>query len=343
MTTLSASLPPRRCTPACMLSASALVPLLMLAILAVMAFVEPRMFSRINLLNVCRNASLATLLALGQMLVMVVGGLDMSVGAVVAMGSVVAAAAMSAGVLAWPGQEVWIVSAGLIAALASGALVGAVNGVLVAFVRIPPFMTTLAVGSSLAGAVFYFTKGSPIYGLPEIYTEAFGRGQWLGLPIAAWVALVVAVALGWIIWQWPFGRHLLAVGGSLAAARASGIGVERVLLTAYVGSGVLAACAGVLLTARIGSGQATLGATAALESIAACVIGGVALRGGAGQPWRVVSAAWFLALLANALNLSRIDSKWQTALLGIALLGAVGLEIRARRATGGPSDVRESS
>ncbi|MFT4268533.1 MAG: ABC transporter permease [Xenophilus sp.] len=321
----SSSVPGRRRLPA-----AALVPLLALALLAAMAVVEPRFYSRLNLVNIGRNAALASLLALGQMLVMIVGGFDMSLGAVVALGSVVGASTMAATFAAWPGQEVAAVAVGIGAALVSGAAVGIVNGLLVSGLRVAPFMSTLAVGSSVTGLVFYTTKGSPIHGFPASFADVFGRGIWLGLPVPVWLALAVLVLMVVLMTQRPFGRHLLAVGGNPAAARASGIAAGRLQVAAYAAAGLLAALAGVLLTARIGSGQATLGGSAAIESIAACVIGGVSLRGGVGSPWRVVSAAIFVALIGNAMNLARLDSKWQTAVLGAALLLAVGMEVRAQ-------------
>lgn len=307
----------------------ALVPVLLVCMLAFMALVEPRFFSRLNIANVLRNFSIGAIVALGQMLVMMVGGFDLAVGAVIALASVVAATVMTLAVGAMPQAALLPIVLGIAAALASGMLVGVVNGLLVTRLRISPFMSTLAMASIVLGAVFYVTKGTPIYGLPDAFGDVLGRSSVGGLPLVLWIALVIGGVAWLVIAQTRTGRHLLAAGGNPHAARSSGVPVAAMTTLAYVASGALAALVGVLLTARIGSGQSALGTSAAIESIAACVIGGVALRGGTGSAWRVVLAALFLAIVANALNLARIDSKWQTAVLGVALLLAVALESRS--------------
>lgn len=309
--------------------AAALLPALVVVILVVMAIIEPRFYSRLNMINVLRNFSIGAIVALGQMLVMMVGGFDLSVGAVIALSSVVAATGMTLTAAAVPDAPMLAIGVGIAAALLSGTLTGLLNGAIVSRMGISPFMSTLAMASIVLGALFYVTKGTPIYGMPEAFGDTFGSASIGGQPLILWIALAVGGATWLVIAQTRTGRHLMAVGGNAHAARSSGVRVASMTTLAYAASGGLAALVGILLTARIGSGQSALGSTATIESIAACVIGGVSLRGGTGSPWRVVLAALFLAIVANALNLARIDSKWQTAVLGVALLLAVVLESRS--------------
>lgn len=307
------------------------VPLLVIALVAAMTFIEPRFFARLNLFNVLRNFSFLSIIALGQMLVMIVGGFDLSMGAIVALASIATALGMGALASFMP-ESIFLISAGgVLLALACGVVAGLVNGLVVSRLQIAPFMVTLAMTSVVLGIAFYITKGVPIYGMPKAFTEVVGRERFLELAYPVWVAILIIGVVAFVLERTAFGRHVYAVGGNPRAARASGIRVEPVLLFAYGTAGLLAAIAGVLMTARIGSGQSTLAGTLAIESIAAAVVGGVSLRGGIGRIHRVIFAALFLSILSNVLNLARVDSKYQTMALGIAVLVAALAEARLRK------------
>ncbi|CPR13980.1 ABC transporter permease [Brenneria goodwinii] len=307
-----------------------LVPLLTLCIVIVMAWIEPRFFNRLNIINILRNFSLLTLISIGQMLVMVVGGFDLSIGAIMAFSSVISALTMQSLTTLMPDMPLMIILSGVAAGLLSGVAMGMVNGVLVARFNLSSFMTTLAMMSVIGGATFYITRGVPVDGVVSHFVSGVGRGLWFNLPVIFWVVMLLAL-LFWLCMEYTvIGRHLYATGGHMDSARASGIDTGGILVIAYAASGLLAAVAGILITSRIGSGQPGLGATAAIESIAAAVVGGVSLRGGVGKISRVIMAALFLSLLANVLNLARIDSKWQTFVLGFLLIAAVVSEVRHR-------------
>ncbi|KQU85642.1 hypothetical protein ASD00_32135 [Ensifer sp. Root31] len=306
-------------------------PLLIVIASASMAVVEPRFFSPLNILNVARNASFLTILALGQMLVIVVGGFDISIGATVALSSVVAALAMGHIAQAMQFSDIMVVVAGGLCGLGVGAIVGLLNGVLVSRLKIVPFMVTLGMTSIVLGLAFYLTNGVPIYGMPDIFMNVVGRGTALGLSYPIWVAVICAAFLYVVMERTPFGRHVYAVGGNPHAAWASGVRQERVLLFAYGFAGFAAGLVGLLMTARIGSGQATLDGTLALESIAAAIVGGASLSGGVGRVGRVVWSALFLTILSNIFNLARIDSRYHTLFLGVVVLSAVLIELRLRR------------
>lgn len=293
---------------------------------AATAVMEPRFLNKLNLLNVFRNFSFLVIPSLAQMLVMTAGGFDLSVGAVVAVSSVVAATVMFAGLNAFPGMEVMVIAMALVAVVGVGVLVGLVNAGLVATFSLSPFMVTLAMTSVLTGIVLFYTQGIPVYGVAESFITGVGRGQLFGLPVVLYLALAIVILC--IVMQrfTALGRHIYAVGSDERSARLSGVRTRRTLVAAYVLAGVLAAVTGFLMTSRLGSGQGTIGGTLALETIAAAVIGGVSLRGGVGRAEHVALAALFLAVLANAMNLIQVDSKFQALVLGAVLIVALAIE-----------------
>jgi ribose transport system permease protein len=226
----------------------------------------------------------------------------------------------------FPDMDLAITLLALLAAIGAGVVVGLVNGLLVAVFNLSAFMVTFATTSVLTGIALYYTQGIPIYGVLGSFTNVIGRGQLLGLPVVVVIAIVVLVLL-MVLQRWTsLGRHLYAVGSNSTSARLSGVPVKRTIVKAYVMAGVLAAVTGVLMTSRLGSGQATIGATLALETIAAAVIGGVSLRGGVGRAELVFMAALFLSVVSNSMNLLKIDSRYQTLMLGAILIAALAIE-----------------
>lgn len=287
---------------------------------------EPRFINRLNLLNLLRNFSFLLLPALAQMVVMTTGGFDLSVGSMVAISSVLTAAAMlylgSLGL----DMPVALSLAALAVCLLAGGLVGFLNGVLVAVLKLSPFMVTLATASIITGTTLYYTQGIPIYGVVQQFSDGVGRGQLGGIPIVVVIAVVLTAVLVVVQRQTVFGRHMYAVGSDLRSARLSGVPTVHTIVAAYVISSCLAAATGYLMTARLGSGQGTIGSTLALETIAAAVIGGVSLRGGVGRAELVAIAALFLSVTNNAMNLLKIDSRFQTLMLGLILIAALWIE-----------------
>lgn len=287
---------------------------------------EPRFINRLNILNLLRNFSFLLLPSLAQMIVMTTGGFDLSVGAMVAVSSVLTASVML--YLSPFAQDMPIALSltALAACLVAGGLLGFVNGFLVAVWKLSPFMVTLATASMITGTTLYYTQGIPIYGVLQQFSDGVGRGQVGGIPVVVMIAFAVTVSLVVLQRQTAFGRHLYAVGSDLRSARLSGVGTIRTTIAAYVIASCLAAITGYLMTARLGSGQGTIGATLALETIAAAVIGGVSLRGGVGRAELVAVAALFLAVTNNAMNLLKIDSRFQTLMLGVILIAALWIE-----------------
>jgi ribose transport system permease protein len=309
-----------------LLASGGMIVLLIVAAAVGTALVQPRFFNALNIINILRNAAILSIASMGQMLVMIAGGFDLSVGVIVALASV-QTALLSGMIAAWmPGAPVLALVFAVLVAMATGALIGSVSGVLVSRFRLSPFMVTLAMSSVVAGATFYVTKGIPIYGLPNAFVDGIGRGMVGRCPVVVLIAVAIVAIMIVLQRATTIGGHIYAVGSNLHAARISGVRVGALLISVYAVSGMAAAITGILLTARIGSGQSTVGGTMALETIAASVVGGVSLLGGVGRAERVMLGALFLSVVANALNLLRIDSKYQTLVLGVVLIAAVCIE-----------------
>jgi ribose transport system permease protein len=309
-----------------LLASGGMIVLLIVVAAAGTALIQPRFFNALNIINILRNAAILSIASMGQMLVMIAGGFDLSVGVIVALASV-QTALLSGIIAAWmPDAPVLALVLATFVAMATGALIGSVNGALVSLFRLSPFMVTLAMSSVVAGITFYVTKGIPIYGLPNAFIDGVGRGMVGRCPVVVLIAAAI-VAIAIVLQRTTtIGRHIYAVGSNPHAARVSGVRVGPLLIGVYAVSGMAAAITGILLTARIGSGQSTVGGTLALETIAASVVGGVSLLGGVGRAERVMLGALFLSVVANALNLLRIDSKYQTLVLGVVLIAAVCFE-----------------
>ena len=309
-----------------------LLSLLLVLVAGLMAIFEPNFLASRNIFNVLRNTTDLATVAAGQMLVLIVGGFDLSVGAVMALSSVVTATVMADVYGEQPGNEGIGILVGVLAGTGCGAAIGLVNGLCVAFLRISPFMVTLGTLSIATGLGLLLTQGIPVYGMPESFVDEFGRGSWFGLPISLYVAVAILLAV-WIVQRFTvLGRYIYAIGGNLQAAVVSGVPTKSYLVLTYTMCGTLAAVAGVVMTARIGSGQTSIGGNIfMLQSIAAAVIAGVSLRGGIGRVEMVALGALFLTIVTNAMNLVRIDSRIQPVVLGIIVVLAVALDEYSRR------------
>ena len=311
-----------------------LLPILLVLLFIFFGLYEPKFWRGANLINVLRNSSYLMIISAGQMMVLIIGGFDLSVGAVVALTSVAAGLVMADLYSAWPDAASLAIVIGLVVGLAVGSAIGVINGVTVAFLRVSPFMVTLGTMSIAFGVALYVTRGVPVYGLPDEFTREFGRLRWFSVPVVIYLTAGVIALLWWVMNWTRLGRYVYAIGGNLQAARVSGIPTIAYIVITYTMCSFLAAVTGILLTARVGSGEATLGTTLMLESIAAAVIGGVSLRGGVGRVEFVALGALFLALVTNGMNLLRVDSKIQTIVIGAVLIVAVGLDqmkIKGRR------------
>ena len=307
------------------------LPFLLIIAIIVFTLASENFLTVSNLTNVVRQSVYLMMVALGQMLALLTGGFDLSVGTIVAITSVVGAMAMAAVASAMP-DSVWLaIAIGCLAGVAAGAAVGVINGIGVAVFGVSPFIMTLGISSVGFGTALYITGGVPVYGMPVEFGDIFGFGTALGIPVPIYFAAGLAILVYLIVNRTRLGRYFYAVGGNIKAAQLSGINTKLTLFVTYVLCAFLAAVSGMLLTARLDTGEANVGASLPLELIAACVIAGVSLRGGVGRVENVVLGALFIVLAQNGMNLARIGSYLQMAVLGgLLILAVVADQIRLR-------------
>jgi len=289
------------------------------------SFASDNFLTTNNILGVARHSTDLILVAMAQMIVMLTAGLDFSVGVILAMTSVVASKTM---VALWSGYgSGWeAITIGCLAGLIVGASIGLVNGIGVAFFRVPPFIMTLGMSSIIFGLALTITGGIPVYGAPESFTNIFGYGTLFGLSITIWVTLFFILLIYIFINLTKMGRYFYAIGGNLRAAELSGINTRLYIVSAYVLSALVTSIAALLITARLETGEPNIGANYPLLSIAACAIGGVSLLGGVGRVQNVVLGAFFIILIQNGMNLMRIGSYLQMVVIGVLLIVAIGAE-----------------
>jgi ribose transport system permease protein len=275
-----------------------------------------------NIMNMLRQATYLTMVAMAQMVVLLTAGLDLSVGVMFAITSVISSMVM---VGFWSGEGAgWgAIAIGCAAGMGAGTMVGVFNGIGVAIFRVPPFMMTLAMASIVFGIALTITGGTPIYGMPSDFASIFGYGKFITVPVPIWLTIGFIILM-YVFINWSrMGRYLYALGGNLKASELSGINTRLYLFLAYVVCAAITTFAALMLTARLESGESNIGANYPLLSISACVIGGVSLFGGTGRLPNVVLGAIFIILVQNGMNLLRINSYLQLVVIGVLLILAV--------------------
>lgn len=303
-------------------SREAILALAILVLLAVIASRFPAFVTPANLAHVFTDTSPLIILALGQMAVILTKCIDLSVAANLALCGMVAAMLNGMGV---PLPLI------LLAALALGAVLGVVNGLLVWKLNIPSIVVTLGTMTIYRGIIFLLTDGKWInaHQMSEGF-KAFPRAVLLGLPVMAWIAVAVVAAFALFVARTPLGRALYAVGGNAHAAVYTGISVGRTQFAAFVLSGALAGFTGYLWVARYAVAYVDIAGGFELDVVAACVIGGIAIAGGAGSVAGCVMGALFLGIIKNALPVVGISPFWQMTISGAAILAAVAFNARGQ-------------
>ncbi len=308
-------------------------PVLVLGLLVlVLSLLSEYFLTRQNLLNVGVQAAPIALLALGQLLVILTRGIDLSVGAIAALSGV-------AGALVYESHGAGL---GVAAMLAVGIVAGLANGLLYVCFRIPhPFIVTLGTLNVASGAAFLLSDGQAVPGVPPL-VRTLGTGEIVGVPWPIVLVLGALVLMLVVLRRTQYGRWIYAVGGNPEAAKRVGIPVDRLLVSIYAISGLTAALAGIVLAGRTASGDPNAGSLAELQSIAAVIIGGVSFFGGRGRASTVIVGALVLAVIANGLNLLDVDAFWQLIATGVVLIlavigdvGRVRIETRLRTVAGG--------
>ncbi|WP_432491752.1 ABC transporter permease [Kineococcus auxinigenes] len=292
--------------------------IVMLLVIAFFSYRSLRFTSPENLQSILVAAAPFALIALGQTLVILTGGIDLSVGSVIAVAGMTGAAVAKAN----PGQ-VWMT---VLAAMAVGLLAGAINGVLVSRVDVPPFIATLGMLTAASGIAYVIGGGAPINGLPA----EFGRianTEVLGLQIPVIVMIIGIVGLAVVMRRTSYGMRVYAVGGNRVAAEIAGVNTRRTLFSVYAISGLLAGLSGVMLASRVISGPPNLGAGYELDAIAAVVIGGASLMGGRGTVWGTALGLLLIQTLNNGLDLLLVPAYWQSVITGVLIVAAVAVDV----------------
>jgi ribose transport system permease protein len=294
-----------------------------IVLLIALAIFVPAFYQPANLLNVARQSSIVGVVAIGMTFVILTGGIDLSVGSILALSGVTMAMLINQGMV--PGVAILI-------SLLVGVATGVVNGIVVAVLKIQPFIATLASMVAITGLALRLTNGGPqaFNNIGDVF-NFLGSGNVFGLPGPFLVFLIVAVIGILVLRYLAFGRFLYAIGGSPEAARLTGVPTRRTLITAYAVSGLTAALAGVMTASRLGVGAPTAGGLANLDAITAVVIGGTSLMGGTGGAVGTVFGALLLAVLSNLMNLIGISPFDQQIVKGVVIVLAVLLAMQATR------------
>ncbi len=289
-----------------------------------LTILTPHFLTVSNLLNVLEQTSINAIVAVGMTFVIVSGGIDLSVGSIVALAGVVLASAL---------RHDWPVAAAVPVALAVGSACGLANGLLVTAGRLPPFIATLGMMSVARGLALMWAEGRPISGFDEGF-RVIATGRIAMVPASALVMLGVYAIGQVVLSRTVFGRHVYAIGGNEEASRLSGVPVYREKAAVYALSGACAGLASIVLTARLNSAQPTAGVMYELDAIAATVIGGTSLLGGQGTLGGALIGALIMGVLRNGLNLLNVSAFFQQVVIGAVIIVAVLVDTALKRRRG---------
>ncbi|MET0438975.1 MAG: ABC transporter permease [Devosia sp.] len=296
--------------------------LMVLILLVVLMSIFAPNFNRVdNLLNIARSISVNAILAAGLTFVILTGGIDLSVGSIVAVSGVVAVIAAIEGVPA---------PVAVVIGMAVGGACGLVNGVLTAYLALAPFIVTLGTMTFLRGLAYTITNGQPIVS-SDLNFKDLGNGYLLGIPVPV-IAMAAVFLVAWFVLERTrYGRHVYAVGGNAQAARLAGVQVNRIILSVYVVAGICAGLAGVIFAARVISAQPTAGTGYELDAIAAVVLGGTSLVGGRGRIVGTLIGAVILGVLTTGLILLNVQFFTQLLIKGVVIILAVAIDSLKQR------------
>ena len=298
----------------------------LLVVVALISFSTPYFLTTDNLMGVFRSFSLIAIMSIGMVMVIITGGIDLSVGSVMGLSSLVTALGF---------QSSLPTPVCILGGLVTGLLFGLFNGVLITVVRLPPFIATLGSLSIGRGLMYIITHGVPLTpDTPDSFAE-IGQGYVGLVPVPVVVMLVMTVVFSLLMRKTRFGRHVYATGGNEQAARLSGVKTARVKLLVYMLSGLIAAIAGVISFSRFLSAEPASGFGAELDVIAAAAIGGASLSGGVGSVEGAIIGAALAGIIANGVVLMNIDTYAQQAITGAVILIAVSLDVWRNRRRGG--------
>ncbi len=290
--------------------------LLLIALAVALTLASPAFATRENLMNVVRQAALLTMLGMGMTMVIITGGIDLSVGSVLALTS-----CLAAGLIKSHQTAMW----GVLLALGVGLMCGLLNGLMVAKVKLPPFVATYGLQWVARGIAYIFMSGRIIYGFGRGF-RFLATGYLAGIPMPVVFMVAIYILFFFLMHYTTFGRSVYAVGSNRKAAELSGLKVDRTIISVYALNGLLVAFVGLLFISRLNAAEPQIGETFALEAIAATLIGGTPFSGGEGGVTRTLIGALILSLLSNGMNLLGVSSFWQPTVLGATIVLAILVE-----------------
>ncbi|MDD5658848.1 MAG: ABC transporter permease [Actinomycetota bacterium] len=296
--------------------------IILIGMIIIIRFLSPYFFTTTNLINIVRQISALAIIALGEYFVILTAGMDLSLGSTVSLTGV-----LVSGFIVYNGLNIYFA---MFLVLLVGILIGAINGALIVYGKIPPFIATLATMISIKGITFIYSEGYPISGLPESFSF-LGRGYIGWIPVPIIVMIVISLICYIFINHTKTGLSVLATGGNEEASRVSGIKTNKVKLLVYILSGVLAVIGGIVISSRIMAGQPNVGDNLLFDAITAVVLGGTSFFGGEGKVQGVIIGALILGVLANGMTLLGVGAYYQWLTRGIILAMAVFIDMRKAR------------
>jgi len=310
----------------------------LIAVLIFFSIAAPNFLSTANLILMSKHVALNAFLAMGMTFVIITGGIDLSVGSIVGLCGMVAGYLVLNGIDLQIGYTIYfnVVEIALIT-LAVGILIGAVNGLLITRLNVAPFIATLGVLYVARGLALLSSDGRTfpnLAGKPELGTTGFGflgAGRLLGLPVAIWILIVVALAAAYLAKYTPLGRHIFAVGGNERASRISGVRVNMVKMFVYMFSGFCAAIVGLIISSELMASHPATGESFELNAIAAAVLGGTSMSGGRGTIGGTIVGAFVIGILSDGLVMMGVSSFWQMVIKGLVIIVAVVIDQAQRR------------
>jgi ribose transport system permease protein len=294
----------------------------LLILVIVLSFMSPYFLTIPNILNIIRQVSIIAIVSFGMTMVILTGGIDLSVGSMLAF-----AGAVSAGMMVNSGFNVFLA---ILIGLAAGTALGFFNGLAVAKAKLPAFIVTLAMMTVARGFTLIYTNGRPISGFNETF-RFFGAGYLGRIPIPVVIMFIFLTIIYILLKKTPLGRYIYAIGGNETATKLSGINTDKIKIAVYALNGFLAAVSGIILTSRLNSAQPMAGEGYELDAIAAVVLGGTSLSGGSGTVIGTIVGALIIAVLNNGLNLLNVSSFYQLVAKGAVILLAVFLDRKSQQ------------
>ena len=296
------------------------LPLLIALIAIITGVIEPHFWAVDNLLNLARQMVPLLIISVGQAFVLIGGGLDLSLAAVMSLCGV-------SGVLV---MNHFGIPAGIGVMILAGVGIGMISGCIIGFFRATPLVVTLGMLSVAQACALILSNGTPIYEVPASYAQFVGFDSLMGVPWSVWIAIGTALGGGFLLSRTVFGRYVYAIGSNSKAATKSGVNVPFFTMLVYGLSGLTAAIGAIILTAWVGSAQPIAAPDITLQSLAAVVLGGVALTGGRGSMSQVIYGVTMLSMMSNVMNMIGVSAYYQTLVIGVVIILAVVLD-RLRR------------